>query len=42
MKEYVTEENLLNKQNYEPYQCFYNAILKLIVVIIHDFQDFLS
>lgn len=42
MREYITEDNLTNKQNCEPYQSFYYAILKLIIVIIHDFPDFLS
>jgi CCR4-NOT transcription complex subunit 1 len=42
MREYVTEESLIAKPNCEPYQCFYYAILKLILVIIHDFSDFLS
>jgi hypothetical protein len=42
MREYVTEECLVSKPNCEAYQCFYYAILKLILVIIHDFSDFLS
>lgn len=41
VREYITEENLNKKENIA-YQSFYLGVLKLIVVILHDFPDFLS
>lgn len=41
MREYITEESLYGAEG-EAYQCFYKGVLKLIIIIIHDFPDFLS
>lgn len=42
MRDYITEENLADKENGEIYQTFYKGVFKLLIVIIHDFSDFLS
>ena len=39
VKENLTEENIIK---YKEYQLFYNGIIKLFIVLIHDFSDFLS
>ncbi len=39
VKENITEENMAK---HKPYQLFYNGIIKLFIVLIHDFSDFLS
>lgn len=41
LREYITEETLYSSEG-EAYQCFYKGVLKLIIIIIHDFPDFLS
>ena len=42
IREYVTEENLTNKSHGYVYQYFYKGLLKLIIMIIHDYPHFLS
>lgn len=42
MREYITEETLNNKENGYIYQCFYKGVMKLILIILHDYPDFLS
>ena len=42
MNEAITESRLYSKEYAGAYRVFYEAVLKLIVVLIHDFSSFLS
>lgn len=42
MNETITEARLYDREYGEVYQTFYQAVLKLIIILIHDFSSFLS
>lgn len=42
MNETISESRLYSKEHAGAYRTFYQAVLKLIVVLIHDFSSFLS
>ena len=42
IREFITESNLAHAEHGNKYQYFYKGVLKLIIMIIHDYPHFLS